>query len=146
MVRDQLRSLDPEIPAHEPRTIEVPIGGVTTRLDASTPAAKQVAFDRLHDWLRALPGEHDRGHAEDAVDRVQQNREQAEEGDERDLLPVADRVQEVIGDVDTVQRRSDVFVLGRVRRADSAGHGPVQVRGGQRRVGEGAGHHEDEST
>ena len=40
-------------------SIEVPIGGVTTRLDASTPAAKQAAFDRLHDWLRALPGEHD---------------------------------------------------------------------------------------
>ena len=30
-----------------------------TRLDTSTPAAKQAAFDRLHDWLRALPGEHD---------------------------------------------------------------------------------------
>ena len=30
-----------------------------TRLDASTVAAKQEAFDRLHDWLRALPGEHD---------------------------------------------------------------------------------------
>jgi peptidoglycan/xylan/chitin deacetylase (PgdA/CDA1 family) len=39
--------------------IEVPIGGVTTRLDASTPAAKQAAFDRMHDWLRALPTEHD---------------------------------------------------------------------------------------
>jgi peptidoglycan/xylan/chitin deacetylase (PgdA/CDA1 family) len=39
--------------------IEVPIGGVTTRLDASTPAAKQTAFDRMHDWLRALPTEHD---------------------------------------------------------------------------------------
>ena len=30
-----------------------------TRLDTSTPAAKQAAFDRLHDWLRALPGEQD---------------------------------------------------------------------------------------
>ena len=40
-------------------TIEARIGGVATRLDASTPAAKQAAFDRLHDWLRALPGEHD---------------------------------------------------------------------------------------
>ena len=40
-------------------TIEASIGGVATRLDASTPAAKQAAFDRLHDWLRALPGEHD---------------------------------------------------------------------------------------
>jgi peptidoglycan/xylan/chitin deacetylase (PgdA/CDA1 family) len=40
-------------------SIEVPIGGVKTRLDASTPAAKQAAFDRMHDWLRALPTEHD---------------------------------------------------------------------------------------
>jgi peptidoglycan/xylan/chitin deacetylase (PgdA/CDA1 family) len=39
--------------------IEAEIGGVAVRLDAGTPAAKQVAFDRLHDWLRALPGEHD---------------------------------------------------------------------------------------
>src|SRR3974390_2314997 len=28
--------------------IEASIGGVATRLDASTPAAKQAAFDRLH--------------------------------------------------------------------------------------------------
>jgi peptidoglycan/xylan/chitin deacetylase (PgdA/CDA1 family) len=40
-------------------TIEVEIGGVAVRLDASTPAAKQATFDRLHDWLRGLPGEHD---------------------------------------------------------------------------------------
>ena len=40
-------------------SIEVPIGGAATRLDTSTPAAKQAAFDRLHDWLRGLPGEHD---------------------------------------------------------------------------------------
>ena len=40
-------------------TIETRIGDVATRLDASTPAAKQVAFDRLHDWLRKLPDEHD---------------------------------------------------------------------------------------
>jgi peptidoglycan/xylan/chitin deacetylase (PgdA/CDA1 family) len=40
-------------------SIEVPIGGITTRLDTSTPAAKQAAFDRLHEWLRALPAEHD---------------------------------------------------------------------------------------
>ena len=40
-------------------TIEAEIDGVATRLDASTPAAKQAAFDRLHDWLRTLPGEHD---------------------------------------------------------------------------------------
>jgi len=39
--------------------IEIPFRGNVTRLDASTPAAKQAAFDRAHDWLRALPGEHD---------------------------------------------------------------------------------------
>jgi peptidoglycan/xylan/chitin deacetylase (PgdA/CDA1 family) len=39
--------------------IDVAIGGVATRLDTSTPANKQAAFDRLHDWLRGLPGEHD---------------------------------------------------------------------------------------
>jgi peptidoglycan/xylan/chitin deacetylase (PgdA/CDA1 family) len=39
--------------------IEVTIGHAALRLDATTPAAKQAAFDRLHDWLRALPGEHD---------------------------------------------------------------------------------------
>jgi len=39
--------------------LEAPIGGVVTSFDTSTPAAKQAAFDRLHDWLRALPGEHD---------------------------------------------------------------------------------------
>jgi len=40
-------------------SIEVKIGNATNRLDTSTPAAKQAAFDRAHDWLRALPGEHD---------------------------------------------------------------------------------------
>jgi peptidoglycan/xylan/chitin deacetylase (PgdA/CDA1 family) len=40
-------------------SIEASIGGVATRIDTSTPAAKQAAFDRLHDWLRGLPGEHD---------------------------------------------------------------------------------------
>jgi peptidoglycan/xylan/chitin deacetylase (PgdA/CDA1 family) len=39
--------------------IEVPIDGTATRLDTATPAAKRIAFDRLHDWLRGLPGEHD---------------------------------------------------------------------------------------
>ena len=39
--------------------IEVPISDVKIRLDASTPAAKQAAFDRVHDWLRELPAEHD---------------------------------------------------------------------------------------
>jgi peptidoglycan/xylan/chitin deacetylase (PgdA/CDA1 family) len=40
-------------------SVEIPFGGNRTRLDTSTPAAKQAAFDRIHDWLRALPGEHD---------------------------------------------------------------------------------------
>ena len=39
--------------------IEVPIGGVATRLDTATATAKQVAYDRLHGWLRRLPGEQD---------------------------------------------------------------------------------------
>ncbi|UPK36239.1 polysaccharide deacetylase family protein [Bradyrhizobium sp. 186] len=39
--------------------IEVQIGNAALRLDATSPAAKQAAFDRLHDWLRALSGEHD---------------------------------------------------------------------------------------
>jgi peptidoglycan/xylan/chitin deacetylase (PgdA/CDA1 family) len=40
-------------------SIEARIGDVATQLDTSTPSAKQAAFDRLHDWLRGLPGEHD---------------------------------------------------------------------------------------
>jgi peptidoglycan/xylan/chitin deacetylase (PgdA/CDA1 family) len=40
-------------------SVEVTIGGVATRFNTATPSAKQAAFDRLHDWLRALPGEHD---------------------------------------------------------------------------------------
>jgi peptidoglycan/xylan/chitin deacetylase (PgdA/CDA1 family) len=39
--------------------IDVQIGNAALRLDATTPAAKQAAFDRLHAWLRALPAEHD---------------------------------------------------------------------------------------
>jgi peptidoglycan/xylan/chitin deacetylase (PgdA/CDA1 family) len=39
--------------------IEADIGGVAVRLDATTAAAKQAAFDRLHGWLRGLPGEQD---------------------------------------------------------------------------------------
>ncbi|KJC39259.1 polysaccharide deacetylase [Bradyrhizobium sp. LTSP885] len=39
--------------------IEVPIGETKTRLDASTAQAKHTAFDRMHDWLRSLPGEAD---------------------------------------------------------------------------------------
>jgi len=41
-------------------SIEANIGGAAVRLDTSTPQAKQAAFDRLHDWLRALPGEQDK--------------------------------------------------------------------------------------
>ncbi|MFZ2158350.1 MAG: polysaccharide deacetylase family protein [Bradyrhizobium sp.] len=37
-------------------SIEARIGDVATRIDTSTPAAKQAAFDRMHDWLRSLPG------------------------------------------------------------------------------------------
>src|SRR6266568_714572 len=40
-------------------SLDVTIGGVAEGLDATTPAAKQAAFHRLHDWLRALPGGHD---------------------------------------------------------------------------------------
>ena len=39
--------------------VEAEIGGRMVHLAAKTPAQKQAAFDRLHDWLRALPGEHD---------------------------------------------------------------------------------------
>jgi peptidoglycan/xylan/chitin deacetylase (PgdA/CDA1 family) len=39
-------------------SVELPIGGAPCRLDTTTPAAKQAAFDRVHDWLRGLP-EHD---------------------------------------------------------------------------------------
>ncbi len=39
--------------------IEVVIGGVPTRIDTASAAAKRAAFDRLHDWLRGLPSEHD---------------------------------------------------------------------------------------
>ena len=39
--------------------IEVQIGTTEVRLDTGTPAAKQVAFDRLVDWLRSLPTELD---------------------------------------------------------------------------------------
>jgi peptidoglycan/xylan/chitin deacetylase (PgdA/CDA1 family) len=39
--------------------IEVEIGGRTTRMETKTAEQKQSAFDRLHHWLRALPGDHD---------------------------------------------------------------------------------------
>jgi peptidoglycan/xylan/chitin deacetylase (PgdA/CDA1 family) len=37
-------------------SVEAEINGVTTRIDTSTLAAKHTAFERLHDWLRALTG------------------------------------------------------------------------------------------
>jgi peptidoglycan/xylan/chitin deacetylase (PgdA/CDA1 family) len=40
-------------------SIEARIGDVATSFDTVTPAGKQAAFERLHDWLRGLPGEHD---------------------------------------------------------------------------------------
>jgi peptidoglycan/xylan/chitin deacetylase (PgdA/CDA1 family) len=40
-------------------SIEAEIGGVGFRLDAGSTEAKEAAFKRLHDWIRALPGEHD---------------------------------------------------------------------------------------
>jgi len=39
--------------------VEATIDGVATRIDTSTSPAKQAAFDRLHDWLRGLPGRND---------------------------------------------------------------------------------------
>ena len=41
------------------KVIDAEIGGVAVRLDASTMEAKQATFERLHDWMRALPGEQD---------------------------------------------------------------------------------------
>src|SRR3984893_1167274 len=40
-------------------TVEADIDGRAVRIDTSTPAAKHAAFERLHDWLRALPGRDD---------------------------------------------------------------------------------------
>jgi peptidoglycan/xylan/chitin deacetylase (PgdA/CDA1 family) len=40
-------------------SIEASIDGVTVSIDTSTLAAKHAAFERLHDWLRALPGRDD---------------------------------------------------------------------------------------
>ena len=39
--------------------MEAGIDGVATRIDTSTLSAKHAAFERLHDWLRALPGRDD---------------------------------------------------------------------------------------
>ena len=40
-------------------SIEASINGIATRIDTSTLSAKHAAFERLHDWLRALPGRND---------------------------------------------------------------------------------------
>lgn len=40
-------------------SIEILIEGSKARLDTSTAAAKQAAFDRMHRWLCLLPGAHD---------------------------------------------------------------------------------------
>src|SRR5262249_59653225 len=34
-------------------------GGKMTRIETQAAEQKQAAFDQLHDWLRALPSEHD---------------------------------------------------------------------------------------
>jgi peptidoglycan/xylan/chitin deacetylase (PgdA/CDA1 family) len=47
--------------------IEAAIDGVATRIDTSTLAAKQAAFDRLHDWLRGLAGRNDLAREIDAL-------------------------------------------------------------------------------
>ncbi|MDB5504492.1 MAG: polysaccharide deacetylase [Tardiphaga sp.] len=39
--------------------IEAPIDGHSVRLDTSTAVGKEMAFDRLHAWLRGLPGDQD---------------------------------------------------------------------------------------
>lgn len=39
--------------------LDLQMGDATVHLDTATPGAKQAAFDRVHDWLRGLPGEHD---------------------------------------------------------------------------------------
>ncbi|WP_315783023.1 MULTISPECIES: polysaccharide deacetylase family protein [unclassified Bradyrhizobium] len=48
-----------ELVVAKAEAIDIEIGGLALRLDASTPAAKCVTFQRLHDWLRSLPGDHD---------------------------------------------------------------------------------------
>ena len=92
-------------------SIEAEIGGATTRLDTSTPAAKQAAFDRLHDWLRALPGEHDVAARDQRAVRAPRRRRN------RDLP----RALHVLGRVEAVRRRS----AGHDRRAY---HHPLQSR------------------
>jgi peptidoglycan/xylan/chitin deacetylase (PgdA/CDA1 family) len=41
------------------RRIDVRIGNTPTPLDTGTATAKQIAFDRVHRWLRGLPHEQD---------------------------------------------------------------------------------------
>src|SRR6187431_3378500 len=75
-------------------SIDATIGDVATRLDVSTVASKQEAFDRLHDWLRALPGKHDAAReisalcARHGVDEAAISRELCMSWDE--LKPFAD--------------------------------------------------------
>ncbi len=82
-------------------SVEARIGDVATRLDTSTPATKQAAFDRLHDWLRGLPGEHDLQHeisalcARHGVDETAICRELCMSWDE--LKPFADEPLVTIG-------------------------------------------------
>ena len=40
-------------------TVDADIDGSAARIDTSTLSAKKAAFERLHDWLRALPGRDD---------------------------------------------------------------------------------------
>jgi peptidoglycan/xylan/chitin deacetylase (PgdA/CDA1 family) len=40
-------------------SLEVTINGTAMRLDTSTLSAKNAAFERVHEWLRALPGRDD---------------------------------------------------------------------------------------
>ena len=76
--------------------IEVTIGGNAVRLDTATPAAKQAAFDRLHDWLRGLPGDR-RHQARDRRALCAPRRRR-----ERDLP----RPLHVLGGIEVVRRRS----------------------------------------
>ena len=47
--------------------VEVAIEGVATHIDTSTLPAKRAAFERLHDWLRALPDRDDLAREIDAL-------------------------------------------------------------------------------
>jgi peptidoglycan/xylan/chitin deacetylase (PgdA/CDA1 family) len=39
--------------------ISLEIGGAALQLDVSSPAGKQIAFERVHDWIREFPSEAD---------------------------------------------------------------------------------------